>query len=96
MFRAVREAFAAFRRQGNVRARLEWSLRTSRAMTLTRTRDHTRESLSSRFPPSRVAGALRNEPSETRARPLQARASPAAPIDGTLEGTTLVFTEQGY
>ena len=39
------------------------------------------------------AGALRNEPSETRARPLQARASPAAPIDGTLEGTTLVLVK---
>jgi hypothetical protein len=33
---------------------------------------------------------LRNEPSETRARPLEARASRIAPIDGTLEATTLV------
>ncbi len=39
------------------------------------------------------ARALRNEPSEMRARPLHARASPAAPIDGTLEGTTLVLVK---
>ena len=39
------------------------------------------------------ARALRNEPSETRARPLQARASRIAPIDGTLQGTTLVLVK---
>ncbi len=39
------------------------------------------------------ARALRNEPSETRARPLQARASQIAPIDGTLEDTTLVLVK---
>ena len=39
------------------------------------------------------ARALRNEPSETRARSMQARASQIAPIDGTLEGTTLVLVK---
>ena len=39
------------------------------------------------------ARALRNEPSETRARSLHARASQIAPIDGTLEGTTLVLAK---
>jgi hypothetical protein len=39
------------------------------------------------------ARALRNEPSETRAHPLEARALRISPIDGTLEGTTLVLVE---
>ena len=62
MFRGVREAFAAFRRQGKVRARLEWSLRTSRAMTRTRTRGtHARIPLTSVPSHSRPAGVRRDQ-----------------------------------